>query len=395
MSTALDEFELALVNASRALSAAKTAAGGSGQDLERLHHLRRARRRGSAPSLGASRSRSLARARKLSVALQLGLALTSVSALAAGGVAGYLLLAANDKTHTLAAFECEVQRSSEAGIDAVTGSPRLDCATAWPQATGGRAAAPPLAVWGTAAGKEVAVVRPASWGPPRRSHRWRWRRLPASWTVDLRVVALSDQLHNISLSPEGVALDLGGCAHADDVAAIVHSLLREDGLESWHVVVKAFGARKVSTGCAPLNASVLAGTKTVELLQGNGQASRSRVTPRLRRLEAEQKSAHHGLLSLYMQVNRKLADRCESVSAAAALWSRDARLAGFSPTTLAFWRAANSGKMSLPGSFFRHYTLYRQPSTQHTGNCARVLVMIAPGSGLASVYAARIKAWPF
>jgi hypothetical protein len=109
--------------------------------------------------------------------------------------------------------------------------------------------------------------------------------------------------------------------------------------------------------------------------------------------------AYHQLLGLYTDVNRQLSARCESVPAAAQLWTRTARAAGYTPATLALWKAVN-GHTPLPGDltprnlalsplFSRAYTLYQQPASQQTGRCAHVLVVNA--SGISSVYVARIQ----
>lgn len=91
--------------------------------------------------------------------------------------------------------------------------------------------------------------------------------------------------------------------------------------------------------------------------------------------------------TLSSRVNRVLWTRCETVRAAAALWTREARAAGFLPATLSFWRALNGPNPPRDAAY--HYTLYKQPPSQHTGACAHILVSVE-GGGSRTVYAARI-----
>jgi hypothetical protein len=91
-------------------------------------------------------------------------------------------------------------------------------------------------------------------------------------------------------------------------------------------------------------------------------------------------------------VNATLSANCESVARAAALWTQADKTVSITSATLAFWRHANDGQHVDPTAFPYRDTLYERPASQITGNCAHVLVMVVPGSGLASVYAARIAA---
>jgi hypothetical protein len=369
VTTALDQFEQALVDASHRL--ARPPGATSDGSVNRL----------SAPG------RLFRRVRRLSVALQLGLAVTAVSALAGGGIAGFLLSRENNRTGQLAAFECATTRHGSVGISAVTGDPIIDCAANWPQASGGQSTAPPLTAWRTTVGKEVALVQPTSWGRPPRSRYWRWQRLPVGWTVDFGVVDLTDQLGNISF-------DSGPCAYAGRTVQAVLSLLRADNLASWSVTVAPNSARPVSSACRPLIPNVAGVTRSVQLIQLPAPAKLrlGQVPPqRVQTLLRESRAAHRKLATLYADVNGILASRCATVSAAATLWTRIARAAGFRPTSLAFWRAANARNGLPPARFFDHYTLFKQPASQPTGTCAHVLVMVVPGSGIANVYAARIK----
>jgi hypothetical protein len=379
VSNALEDFERALVRASRALSA-----------RAEVPHATRSPNGLSAGSPATPlRGRLRRRARHLSVALQMGLALSSLSVLAGGGVATYLLLSGENRTVTLAAFDCETSAGSSTGINAITGDPLIDCAAAWPQATAGRSSAPVLAAWGTTAGREVAVAQPASWGPPRFVYRDvapHWRRLPAHWTVDLGVVELTDQLSDISISPyEGPP-----CTYASTDERTVQSLLAADGLAGWRIVVDGFDRGQApSAGCRFTVFNVFAHARTVELLQAPGGKPSRRPTPVQQELLSAGRVADGKLAMLNMSVNRELDTRCETVAAAAALWRSRALADGFSPATLAYWRAVNTAPAPVASRFDYFYTLVRQPPWQSTGSCAHVLVMGSGGGGV-TVYVARI-----
>ena len=224
MST-LQAFEDGLVNASRALYAEAEFAHANGQLAE--------------ASCQASRWHLIRRARQLSVGVQLGLALSSISALATGGTLAFLFLS-EARTKSLASLECKITRKSAEIINTITGDPIIDCATAWPSATRGLAAAPLLTAWRLANDTKVAVVQPASWGPPARIGGVAWRRLPRYWTVDLGVVELTDQLNDISTKLSGTPITASGvspCSYAGADERIVRSLLAADGLSSWRVAV--------------------------------------------------------------------------------------------------------------------------------------------------------------
>jgi hypothetical protein len=344
MSSALDRFERSLVEASRTLSAP--------------------------PAPRPRRAAAFGRPRSLRTAAQLAFALAALGGCAGVAVGGYLLLA-GAQARTLPSFECETSRGSVAIIPAVTGSPIVDCAAAWPSASGGRARAPRLAIWGaTDAARLVAIAEPASWGPPSPGGGSRWRRLPDTWTVDLPIVAINDQLAGIDqpFAPPD------RCSYAAQDVTAVRALLRTDGLDGWRVTVRGQNG-PLSSSCRPTIATVDGSSHTVELVQFGAQPGAPPVV-------------RAGPLGrLYARVNRTLAARCESVPAAAALWTREAGAAGLLPATLAFWRAANAGRRVNPDT---RYTLYLQPASQRTGRCAHVLVMEVPGSGVANVYVARI-----
>jgi hypothetical protein len=377
MST-LHDFEDALVNASRALHA----------EAERVHATGPLENAASR----ASRWQLIRRARRLSAGSQLGLAVSTISALATGGTLAFLFLSA-DHTKTLASLECNVTRTSSAIINTITGNPVIDCATAWPSATAGRAAAPPLTAWGLANNTKAAVVQPTRWGPPAQSGSVAWRRLPADWTVDLSVVELTDQLSDISTNLSGTAITRSGvspCSYARDDERIVRSLLAADGLSSWRVIVRPSDpGRAVSSDCVVTTHSVDGAARTVQLLQF-GPTQPYRQTPRQRNSTHDSIVANLKLGALDRSVNSVLAKRCQSVASAAAQWTRTARAAGFKPTSLAYYRTLNAAPTKVPSRLADYYyTLVRQPASQHTGTCAHILVMRA-GGGHLTVYAARI-----
>jgi hypothetical protein len=378
MSTALDDFERALVNASGALHA----------EAELAH---------TTPSHGsASRTPSrwhlIRRARQLSIALQLGLALSTFSALAAGGTVAYLVLSAN-QTKTLAALECNVTHTSTAIINTITGNPIVDCALTWPSATAGRAAAPPLTAWGLANNTKTAVVQPTSWGAPARIGGEMWRRLPADWTVNLNVVELTDQLNDISTKLSGTPIGLSGgppCTYAQRDEQIVRSLLTADGLSSWHIALSPTNPGEiVSTGCRLTIPNIDGAARTVQLLQA-GATQNVHLPPKEQHNANDTAVTNRNLAALGRGVNRALATRCESVNGAAALWALKAHAAGLDPTSLAYYRTLNAAPDPVPSRLaFDYYTLVKQPASQRTGSCAHILVMRGGGGNL-TVYAARI-----
>jgi hypothetical protein len=377
MST-FQDFEDTLVNASRAIYA----------EAELAH---------ATASIGEASRRSgrwqlIRRARQLSAGIQLGLAVSTISALATGGTLAFLFLSGGH-TKTLASLECNTTRNSAAIINTITGNPIIDCASAWPSATGGRAAAPPLTAWGLANDTKVAVVQPTSWGPPGQIGGVAWRRLPGDWTVDLAVVELTDQLNDITTKLSGTAITPSGvspCSYARDDKRIVQSLLAADGLSSWRVIVRPTDpGRAVSPGCRVTVPNVDGAGRTVQLLQF-GPTQPHRQTLKQRNSANETVIANLTLAKLDRDVNGLLARQCQSVDDAAARWSRAARSAGFHPTSLAYYRALNAAPNPVASRLADYYyTLVRQPDSQHTGTCAHILVMRAGGGNL-TVYAARI-----
>jgi hypothetical protein len=217
MSTALQDFERGLVGASRELHT-KAQAARSGASV--------------VPAPGpAGRSRLVRRVRQLNVAVQFGLALSTVSAL--GATAAYVLLS-GQRTQTIASLECQITRRDSAIVDTVTGDPVVDCGAAWPSATGGRSSAPPLTAWALDNGTESAVVQPAAWARPAPSNGTRWKRLPTGWTVNLSVVALTDQLNDITSGLSGAATTPSGgqaCTYAHSDVDTVRRLLGADDFD--------------------------------------------------------------------------------------------------------------------------------------------------------------------
>jgi hypothetical protein len=369
----LDEFEAALVEASRALGAdAMTPAPGGS-------------------STGGRRGR-LQRLRHLSVVAQLAFALTSVSALGGAATGVYLWFAGGSPgTRALPGFECMILGGGAAPsgalvVQAITGDPLIDCAAALLQAQGHR---PPrlLAAWGN--GVQTAVVRPAGSGPPASGGVWQL--LPAGWTVDLHVVELNDQLNDISA---GMA-DGQACTYAAHAVRVARSLLAADGLHRWHVTLHANNGPLVH-GCRHVAPNVDRASHTIQLIQIQKFSGPMHVTALQRRRERAYFRALASLQTLQTRANRVLDARCESVGQAARLWQREASAAGFRPATPAFWREVQTlgrsnrpGPTPIPADFFMRYTLFRQPPQQRTGACAHLLIQDNGGDQLI-VYAARM-----
>jgi hypothetical protein len=386
MRTALDEFEQALIDASRALSARE------GADAEATI---------SGPTAARPERRvRLGRIGRLSATLPLVWVAVGASALAATGGAVALLFSGNS-VKTIASFECSTTHNDGVGVPAITGSPLSDCRAWWGSATAGRRAAPPLTAWGAAGRALDAVVQPTAWGAPpatrlktgrNTSVTVRWQKLPVDWTVNLGVVELTDQLNAVA---SGMS-EVSACTYPARALQVVRSLFAADNLSGWRVTLQALHGGPVSPSCRVILANVDGGIRTVQLLQAPAATPSSppaSLKPRVRKLDQAYISVNatlnHKLSALQTEVSRTLATRCASVSAAAALWSLDARAAGFRATTLAYYRAINANRNPLPGRWLDYYMLIKQPASQHTGKCAHVLVM-RYGGGTIAVYAARI-----
>ena len=372
MSNALDEFEAALVEASRALGAQAGT---------------------PAPTTMGPRARRgrLRRLRHLSVVAQLAFALTSVSALGGAATGAYLWLAGGSPgTQALPSFECTLGAGPTTlgtlDASAITGDPLIDCAAALLQIRGRRP--PRLLAWGN--GFQDAVVRAAGSGPPPFGGGV-WHLLPAGWTVDLHVVELNDQLNDISA---GMA-DGPACTYVAHAVSVARSLLAADGLHGWHVKLHANNGPLVR-GCRHIAPEVQHASRTIELIQIQELGAPVRVPPFQRRRQREYFRALTSLRALQTAANGVLDGRCESVAQAAELWQRDAGAAGFKPATAAFWREVQTlgdsnraGPTPIPAGFFKRYTLFRQPPQQRTGACAHLLIQDNGGDQLA-VYAARM-----
>jgi hypothetical protein len=370
MKGALEEFETMLVHASRALHEAASAAPGEP----------------ARPKRGRMR-----RLRQLGLFAQVAFAVTSFSALGGAATGAYLWLTSNSPgTRALPQFECSIAiqgrvTGATLGVSSVTGDPLIDCAAALTQAQG--RPAPRLVAWGN--GFQTAVVRRAGSGPP--SGAGAWRQLPAGWTVDLPVVELNDQLNDISA---GMA-DGMDCTYASRAKRVARALLVADGLHGWRVALHANNGPLVQ-GCRQIAPNVDAPERTIELIQIQELGRPTHVTPLQHRRQHEYASALASLLRLQAHANRSLGERCATVTQAASLWQREARLSAFVLATPAFWREVRalgetdrSGPPRLPRGFFRHYTLFRQPPSQPTGACAHLLVQDDGGDQLI-VYAARM-----
>ena len=372
MNNALDEFEAALVEASRALGAdASTPAPGTSGTPGRRSRLKRLRH--------------------LSVVAQLAFALTSVSALGGAATGVYLWFAGGSPgTRALPGFECTIlSGSARPGgalvVQSITGDPLIDCAAALLQAQGRRP--PRLLAWGN--GYQAAVVRPAGSGAPASGGGWQL--LPAGWTVDLHVVELNDQLNDISA---GMA-DGQACTYAAHAVRVARALLAADNLQGWHVTLHANNGPLVR-GCRGVTPNVDRANRTIQLIQIQKFSGPVHLTALQRRRERAYFRALASLQALQTRANRKLDARCESVGQAAQLWRREAGAAGFRPATPAFWREVQAlgrsnrpGPTPLPADFFVRYTLFRQPPQQRTGACAHLLIQDNGGDQLI-VYAARM-----
>jgi hypothetical protein len=378
MSTALENFEQLLVTASRTLAGKGAALGDAPAPSPR----RRLRTRAPLPRL-----------RQLGLALQLAILITSFSAVAGAVAAVYYWVAGGPaSTQSLASFSCLIGPRSGTGdaiTVAITGDPVIDCRLAWIHSEG--RPAPPLAAWRNGLGVQTAVVLPASAGPPRESTLGGWHRLPPGWTVDLPVVELNDQLNDISARMD----DGPVCTYATRAVAIARSLLLYDDLHGWHVALTVNNG-PLSRDCRHIAANVDEATKTIQLIQIQQLSGREgHSAPGQARIERDYRDALSRLLTLQAVINRRLTTGCDSIGEAAALWTREARSAGFKPATAAFWRrvqnlsaATKSGPPPLPHDFFRTYTLVLQPASQRTGSCARILIQDNGDTNY--VYAARM-----
>jgi hypothetical protein len=376
MTTALDRFERALVEASRELHARASAAPELPLTASAALPTAAAPVPVARPT-ARRRARVIQRFRQLNTAVQLLLAGSSLSALVAGGA---FLFFGHESAKTIAGYECRLSRYDTAVVSSVTGNPLVDCRASWESAAAGRSAAPPLAAW--AGGGYAAVVQPAAWGAPDGGP---WTRLPPGWTVNLGVVELTDQLNDITSGLGGAPT----CTYALGDLRLVRALLHADGLQGWRVQVRTNYGHAVVSGCRVTAEDISGADHTVQLIQFR-QAPPATApvhrSARQRRFYAAADRIPSLVAKLDTRVNKLLARRCVSVSVAAHLWVSEARAAGFKQANLAYWRALNATPTPSP-SLLYYYTLIQQPPTQHTGSCAHILI---PFGGGVTVYAARI-----
>jgi len=318
------------------------------------------------------------RVRQLSLLAQFAWLAVSLSTLGGVTTAVYLgVFGGAAPARQLPSVECQVG-PADAVSPAVTGDPVIDCSTFWSQATGGLVA-PPLSAWTRAYGG-VAVVRPTSAGPPAASG---WRRLPRGWTINLSAVELNDQLYDIS--SVGLNGDLT-CTRPGPALRRVRSLLNADGLNAWHITLRANNG-PLSSGCRHVAADIHVATRTVALIQIQREPPPKHVQPATRQAVREDTAARNRYRTMHARINRLLDRTCQTVPAAAALWRREAAAARLKPTTPNFWRAIQN-RQPVPASFFSHYTLVEQPATQHTGRCAHLIIDDITGAPL--IYIARL-----
>ncbi|HEX2702232.1 MAG TPA: hypothetical protein VHM72_02225 [Solirubrobacteraceae bacterium] len=384
MNTALDEFELTLIKAARALRSATTVA-----PLVRGGHERR---------------RPLARRLALAVPTAWLVAACAAAAGAAGGTGYFIyrLLQENPTTETIASFTCDTGATVSASVQAVTGDPLVDCAAVWPSATAGRESAPPLTAWAPSKASFGAVVQPTAAGAPSYTSRltasgtrvhFTWHRLPIGWTVNLTVVELTDQLNDL---PSKTINGYGPlCTYASRAIRLARSLIAADHASGWRVSMSATTGA-LSPGCRPILDDVDARRHTVRLGQlptePRPNFSHLRAAVRRQDIAASKRWSHlHSeLVALQARTNTVLNARCSSVADAAALWVHNAAAVGIRQTTLAYYRYVNAHPPAPSSPLNRYYTLFRQPASQHTGSCAHILVL-AQGGGSIDVYAARIR----
>jgi hypothetical protein len=335
MSSALDRFEQSLVRASTTLHqqhvAGTPAASAEAVGVDTLTRRRPSRLR---TAIGRHRWHIPAGA-------------LAIGVLAAAGTS---LLGATGNPREIPQIQCGERGSSEF----VTGEPVRDCATLWPSLY--HHPAPALVAWVAETGG-VVVVTPAD-RPPRGGE---WRRLPSGWTADSAVLQLHTQLEDIT-----TGIEAHSCWSAPAASALVASILRADGLGSWHVRVKTERANGAHPNCLLVSAATGADTRSVLLVERPVQEPAG--SPRTFPSGADE---HERLTSTETRVNSTLsaAGRCASVAQAAALWRSSALAAGI-PTA--------------------RYVLFTQPTAHRTTSCARVFVNTPGGGGPADVYAAEL-----
>jgi hypothetical protein len=235
----------------------------------------------------------------------------------------------------------------------VTGEPVRDCATLWQSIY--HRPAPPLVAWVYETGGAV-VVTPAGHPPSGRG----WRRLPSGWRADSAVLQLNMQLEDIT-----TGIQARSCWSAPTATALVTSILRADGLRTWHVRVKTERANSAHPICLTVSAVTGAAARSVLLVERSEQEP-----PGWSRPFPSGPIEHARLTSAETHVNGALAadGHCASAAQAATLWRSTARAA------------------AIPDA---RYVLFTQASGHNaTTGCARVLVNTPGGGGPANIYAA-------
>lgn len=335
MNGALEQFEQSLVRASRTLHEQHVA--GAPPD--------RARR----PRASRANAPQTSRVREL---LRRGGWRVPAGALVIGALvaAGTSVLGPTGNPREITSIQCGDRGSSAF----VTGEPLRDCASLWPSLY--HHTAPPLAAWVAETGG-VVVVTPAD-RPPAGTE---WRRLPAGWKADSAVLGLNVQLEDIT-----TGLEAHACWSAREASALITSILRSDGLDTWKVHVNKGRADGAHPNCLSVIAATGAEPHSVLLVEHWVQDPDNPLTS----VNTPSGPVEHArLTSTEIRVNGALRanGHCASVSEAARSWRSGAAAAG------------------IPDG---RYVLFTQPHVSARAGCARVLVDSPGGGGPADVYAA-------
>ncbi len=329
MSSFLDQFEKSLVRASRM-----------------LYEQHAASARAKTASTRTAQRRSFLGVRLHRRGLRIAAGALLVGTLAAAGAS---VLGPTRNPAEITQIDC----GEGTTVANVTGEPVRDCATLWRSIY--HRPAPPLVAWIYETGGAV-VVTPAGHPPSGRG----WRPLPSGWRADSAVLQLSMQLEDIT-----TGIQTRSCWSASTATALVTSILRADGLRTWHVRVKTERANSAHATCLTVSAVTGAAARSVLLVERPEQEP-----PGWSRPFPSGPIEHTRLTSAETHVNSALAadGHCASVAQAATLWRSTARATG------------------IPDA---RYVLFTQ-ATGHkaTAGCARVLVNAPGGGGPASVYAA-------
>ncbi len=332
MSSVLDQFEESLVRASRTLYE---------------QHANSSRAETVSMTIGRRRSFLGVRLHRRGRRMALGALLVGILAAAGTSVFGPT---GNPAESTQ--IDCGEGRT----VANVTGEPLRDCTTLWPSIY--HHPAPPLVAWVYETGGTV-VVTPADHPPSGHG----WRRLPSGWKANAAVLGLHLQLEDIT-----TGLEAHRCWSASEASALVTSILRADGLDSWKVRVKTEKVNSAHPTCLTVAAVTGAAARSVLLVE------RSEPEPPGWSRPFPSGTIEHARLTFTeTHVNRSLAadGHCASVAQAATLWRSTARAAG------------------IPDARYVLFTQADGPNT--TTDCARVLVDAPGGGGPANVYAADLR----